>query len=87
MWLRRFEESWYFREMLYRLTIFWGLGAGFCFAVTAAVVLPKTVDKYVAFGFGESWILDCNQDVPGEGLLLEGDGAVSGGWWFGGCEY
>ncbi|TGZ82517.1 hypothetical protein EX30DRAFT_363057 [Ascodesmis nigricans] len=51
-WLKRYKESWYFRELLWRLTLFWGIGAFMCFGVTAAVVLPKSVGKYVAFAFG-----------------------------------
>jgi len=50
-WLRRYEASEMFREMMYKLTLFWGAGCFLSVGVTCAVVF-FVESKYVAFGFG-----------------------------------
>lgn len=46
----RYEASEKFREMIWQLTLIWGIGATLIAAATSAVVW--TVPKHVAYGFG-----------------------------------
>lgn len=48
----RYEASEKFRELIWRLTLFWGIGSILTAGVTIAVVW--TVPEYVAYGFGGS---------------------------------
>jgi len=50
-WLRRYEASGMFREMMYKLTLFWGVGCVVDVAVTCAIVY-SVESKYVAFASG-----------------------------------
>lgn len=49
----RFEASHYFRQMLHRLTLFWGLGAAGI--ATLTTILIFTIDREAAYCVG--WIL------------------------------
>lgn len=46
----RYEASEQFREMLWQLTLVWGVGSTLAAGVTTAVVW--TVPEYIAYGFG-----------------------------------
>jgi hypothetical protein len=50
-WIQRYQVSEMYREMMYKLTMFWGWGCMLCVGVNAAVVFTVK-SKYVAFGFG-----------------------------------
>ena len=53
LWKKRYIQSYRFREMLYKQTVFWGLGSTMSGAATLAIVLTPTVNVYVAYGLGE----------------------------------
>ncbi|KAF8453057.1 hypothetical protein BGX38DRAFT_1269055 [Terfezia claveryi] len=48
----RYMQSMRFREIMFKQTVFWGVGAIVGGAVTLAVVLTPAVSEYVAYGFG-----------------------------------
>ncbi|KAF8472698.1 hypothetical protein BDZ91DRAFT_715618 [Kalaharituber pfeilii] len=50
----RYMQSFRFREMLYKQTLFWGIGSTMGGAVTLALVLAPVVNQYVAYGIGWS---------------------------------
>ncbi|KAF8428980.1 hypothetical protein EV426DRAFT_702762 [Tirmania nivea] len=52
LWKGRYMQSWRFREMIFKQTLFWGAGVTVGGAVTLAVVLMPAVNEYVAYGFG-----------------------------------
>lgn len=52
LWKGRYMQSLRFREMVFKQTVFWGVGAIVGGAVTLAVVLTPAVSEYVAYGFG-----------------------------------
>lgn len=53
LWKERYMQSWRFREMIFKQTVFWGVGSTVGAAVTLSVVLAPTVSGEVGYGFGK----------------------------------
>ena len=52
-WGERYRVSVRMRELMWKMTVFWGLGCLVCVGVACAVCL--LAGRYVAFAFGWSW--------------------------------